>query len=85
MSRRNPHPNIINVDDAVEILSAYGLRVEVFNYYQLRMWQEENGQMWDWFHTTGSLCGYRESMCHKRAVIKNAEDVAIFIQNYEHK
>jgi hypothetical protein len=84
MSRRNPHPNRINVDESIEVLQAYGLSVKIFNFYQLRMWTDETHDMWDWFHTTGSLCNYNsEGICHKVGVYKNSEDVAIKINNYK--
>lgn len=77
----------IDVLDAVRLFHAYSITAEVFNHYQLRLYDIESGNMWDWYHTTGSLVSYYDAgskqLPKKERVIKNTEDVAIFIRERE--
>lgn len=52
---RNKKRNIINKDETLEILSAYGIEVQELNDFTFRLFQGETKQMWDWYHTTGTL------------------------------
>lgn len=80
MSKKNKNPNIINVGESLFMLQTYGLKADIFNDYQIRMFEDESGDMWDWFHTTGSLCSFKKGLCRKVGIFKTAEDVALHIQ-----
>ncbi len=73
--------NIIDVQKALDLLSGgYSLEAKEFNFYQLRIRQEEvKNVFYDWFHTTGSLVRNKDGFCKSMGGIKNAEEVAIFI------
>ncbi len=47
--------NIINKKKAIELFEAYGIEVQELNDFTFRLFQGETKQMWDWYHTTGTL------------------------------
>ena len=85
MRRKNKNPNIIDKAEAIEILSAYGYRAIHFNYYQIRIRPEESQDIFDWYHTTGSLVVTRQGFPHKIGVYKDIEEVAEIIKNEVYK
>lgn len=81
--KRNKNPNIIYVPDALELLKAYGFEAIEFNHYQIRMWHDETKHMYDWYHTTGTLCAFPHGQCRKVQKILDAEAVALHINKFE--
>lgn len=76
--------NKIDIQGAKDLLrGGYGLNVNVMNFYQFRISHEEHKNIFfDWYHTSGSLVvcenGYNKSL----PKIREAEEVAIFINKY---
>lgn len=78
MSRKRR--NTINIADSLELLrSGYGLNAVKFNFYQFRITQEESDDVYDWYHTTGSLVVNRKGYLKKIGVFLTPEEVAIII------
>lgn len=73
--------NYIDVSNAIELMRAgYGLKPKVFNFYQIRIHHEETKDIWDWYHTTGSLVRTADGVPARDGTFDDAEDVAIHIQ-----
>jgi len=77
----------IDLFEAVQLFRAYSIEPQVFNGYQLRLYDMETRHMYDWYHTTGSLVSYAKSGAHmilkKEGIIRDFEDVAQLIRNRE--
>lgn len=82
---KNKNPNRIDKDQAIEIFEAYGYKAIHLNFYQIRIWPEESNDMFDWYHTTGSLVVTKSGFASKIGVYKDTEEVAEIIKNKVYK
>jgi len=81
---RKKQKNVIDFEKSKELLEeGYGFEVEVMNYYQFRIRQEETEHFFDWYHTTGSLTDNAKGTCRKvHGVFLSADAVASYILNF---
>lgn len=72
--------------EALEIFrSGYGLKVQVMNFYQFRISDEEHENIFfDWYHTTGSLVICKDGYNKALDKFLDSENLAIFIKNYNY-
>lgn len=77
---KRPRRYFIKPKEAHELFRAYGYRVKTMNWYQLRIWPEESKDMWDWYHTQGSVVVTRDGFPARFGTYGDAEDLAIAIQ-----
>lgn len=73
----------IDILQAVQIFGAYGINAKIFNSYQFRLFDDETGNIWDWYHTTGSLVADRGNGQKKHGVYRDIENCAIYIRRIE--
>lgn len=80
--------NRINEKESIELLEkGYDLNVRIMNYYQFRLTKVDVMDVYDWYHTTGSLV-WNKHLNDGRVVFKrlgtitDVEDLAIFINNH---
>lgn len=73
----------IDVLEAVKLFQAYSIKAKIFNFYQLRLFDIESGNRWDWYHTTGSLVSDRGHGEKKMGVYRDVEDCALYIRRIE--
>ena len=63
--------------------NGYGLTPRVMNEYQIRLSNEEFGNVFfDWYHTTGSLVAVVNGKQRKLQKEKDLESMAINVQRY---
>lgn len=73
--------NKIDLKNVLELFKdGYSFMVKVMNFYQLRISMEESEMFFDWYHTTGSLVSNTKGYHKSEGIIKDPEDVAIFMK-----
>ena len=76
--------NFLNKKEAIDLLeNGYGLKVYEMNGYQFRLKHEESNNLWDWYHTTGTVVMTVKGKPRRWGrSYKTAEDIAMEIKNY---
>ena len=77
--RSKKRKNLIKITDSMELLQGQGLNPQIFNFYQIRIKQEETTDFWDWYHTTGSVVMNDKGHHRKIGDYVDAESLAIRI------
>jgi len=74
--------NYINIEKSLMLFrDGYSFDTEEYNFYQFRIRHEEHkGIFYDWYHTTGTLVKNKYGQNQKMTVIKDPEDVCLFIE-----
>lgn len=83
MSKKNKHPNKIDLLESMRIFQAYGLKPHSINFYQIRLQDDESGHIWDWYHTTGTLVRVIDGSQKSAGIYRESEDVAIVVRRKE--
>lgn len=69
----------IDVDWALCRLTDEGFRPEPLNHYQIRLFRRK--EMWDWYHTTGSLVRTRGGFPERVGTVFEVDKLIRFINN----
>ncbi len=81
MSRKST--NYINMATTLELLrSGYSFQVRELNVYQLRIRYEESDNVYDWYHTTGTLVVKEGHYFTNIGRIYDPEEIGIAIKNH---
>lgn len=78
---RNVRKYYVNVAEATELFrDGYGLIPKTMNFYQIRLKHEESREMFDWYHTQGTVVVTTNGIPRRwKKQYGNAEDLAMDI------
>lgn len=81
---RNVRKYYVNVAEATELFrDGYGLIPKTMNFYQIRLKHEESREMFDWYHTQGTVVVTKDGFPKRwKRSYGNAEDLAMDIIKY---